>query len=311
MSSSAGNMTASRESASDDSFKLIVTSFCRSRAKQNGDTSGKNEAFIATSHSQSTALTTLLYSIAYPHRIASHDLVPLELLQNGQYGHNITQSIYAILQPLPDFSNLRHHEAVVEYEHHHNSDIVFDITQSPESGGWSRPLKLALFDMDSTLINEEVIDELARSIGISDAVSAITARAMNGDIDFATSLKERVAMLNGVKSNVWTDLRRTVTIAEGARELVGALRRRGVLTGVISGGFMPMADWLKEELGLDYAFANHVCLPSINPRCSFGALLLRLTNSLLITIHCDDPKRLLPFQNHSGSCVARPVSSRA
>ncbi|KAM0798322.1 HAD-like domain-containing protein [Usnea florida] len=112
--------------------------------------------------------------------------------------------------------------------------------------------------MDSTLINEEVIDELARSIGISDAVSAITARAMNGDIDFATSLSERVAMLKGVRTDVWDDLKKTVTIATGARELVRGLKQKGVLTGVVSGGFIPMAEWLKGELGLDVAVANHL-----------------------------------------------------
>ena len=119
-------------------------------------------------------------------------------------------------------------------------------------------IRLALFDMDSTLINQEVIDELARSIGKADIVSAITARAMNGEIDFATSLRERVLMLRGVRVDVWEELKRTVTIANGARELIRTLREAGVVTGVISGGFIPMAEWLKGELGLDYAFANHV-----------------------------------------------------
>ena len=112
--------------------------------------------------------------------------------------------------------------------------------------------------MDSTLINEEVIDELARSVGVSDAVSAITARAMNGDIDFATSLKERVGMLKGVPTTVWQDLRKTVTIATGARELIAGLKKKGVYTAVASGGFTPMAEWLKGELGLDLAVANHL-----------------------------------------------------
>ncbi|KAG8534286.1 uncharacterized protein KY384_001130 [Bacidia gigantensis] len=112
--------------------------------------------------------------------------------------------------------------------------------------------------MDSTLINEEVIDELARTIGKTDVVSAITARAMNGEIDFATSLRERVTMLEGVRADVWDGLKQVVTIASGARELIQGLKDKGVITGVISGGFAPMAEWLKEELGLDYAFANHL-----------------------------------------------------
>ena len=171
---------------------------------------------------------------------------------------HITQSTYTGLhRDLPDFSNIRHDAPIRDLEYSHGLEIIFDVLPNA-SGHERRPLRLALFDMDSTLINEEVIDELARSIGISDAVSAITARAMNGDIDFATSLRERVAMLKGVRANVWEDLKRTVTIATGARELVRGLKEKGVLTGVVSGGFTPMAEWLKDELGLDVAFANHL-----------------------------------------------------
>ena len=114
--------------------------------------------------------------------------------------------------------------------------------------------------MDSTLIDQEVIDELARSIGLTPAVSAITARAMNGEIDFAASLRERVALLKGVRADVWSSLRTdgSITIAKGARELIAGLKAMGVTTAVVSGGFMPMAEWLKDQLGLDYAFANHL-----------------------------------------------------
>ncbi|KAL9066520.1 MAG: hypothetical protein Q9161_007495 [Pseudevernia consocians] len=171
---------------------------------------------------------------------------------------HITQSTYAgLYQDLPDFSNTRHDDPIRDFERKHDLEIIFDVSPNT-SGHQQRPLRLALFDMDSTLINEEVIDELARSIGISDAVSAITARAMNGDIDFATSLSERVAMLKGVRTNVWEDLKKTVTIATGAKELVSGLKEKGVLTGVVSGGFIPMAEWLKGELGLDVAVANHL-----------------------------------------------------
>ena len=171
---------------------------------------------------------------------------------------HITQSTYTgLYQNLPSFSNIRHNAPIRDFEDKHGLEIIFDAPPNA-SVHERRPLRLALFDMDSTLINEEVIDELARSIGISDAVSAITARAMNGDIDFATSLRERVAMLKGVHANVWEDLKKTVTIATGARELVRGLKEKGVLTGVVSGGFKPMAEWLKGELGLDVAFANHL-----------------------------------------------------
>ena len=120
--------------------------------------------------------------------------------------------------------------------------------------------RLAVFDMDSTLIDQEVIDELARSIDLTPAVSAITARAMNGEIDFATSLHERVSLLKGVRADIWASLRTdgSITIARGARELISGLKAMGVTTAVVSGGFTPMAEWLQAQLGLDYAFANHL-----------------------------------------------------
>ncbi|CAF9933234.1 hypothetical protein IMSHALPRED_009107 [Imshaugia aleurites] len=171
---------------------------------------------------------------------------------------HIYQSTYAVpYQDSPDFSSIRHNAPIRDFESKHGLEIIFDAPPTA-SEGQQRPLRLALFDMDSTLINEEVIDELARSIGISDAVSAITARAMNGDIDFATSLSERVSMLKGVRANIWEDLKKTITIATGARELVSGLKEKGVLTGVVSGGFIQMANWLKGELGLDVAVANHL-----------------------------------------------------
>lgn len=168
----------------------------------------------------------------------------------------IAQFTISASKPL-DCAALRRSPPLADLEAKHGIEIVLDRCPYTASGV-QRPIKLALFDMDSTLINEEVIDELARSIGISDAVSAITARAMNGDIDFATSLKERVAMLKGVPTTVWEDLKKTVTIAVGAKDLIAGLKKRGVYTGVVSGGFTPMAGWLKEQLGLDVAIANHL-----------------------------------------------------
>lgn len=120
------------------------------------------------------------------------------------------------------------------------------------------PVKLAIFDMDSTLINQEVIDELARSIGVTPAVAAITERAMAGELDFEESLKARVKLLEGVRADVWTDLKESITFAEGAKVLCSALGRIGVKMAVLSGGFIQMAEWAKGELGLDHAHANHV-----------------------------------------------------
>ncbi|KAK6432603.1 Phosphoserine phosphatase [Oleoguttula sp. CCFEE 5521] len=121
---------------------------------------------------------------------------------------------------------------------------------------------LAVFDMDSTLIQQEVIDELARAIGRYDEVAAITEAAMRGEApytDFEASLRARVALLKGVPTSIWEDLKRdVVTFTPGARELVKVLRARRWKTAVLSGGFTPLATWVAKELGLDYAFANHL-----------------------------------------------------
>lgn len=81
---------------------------------------------------------------------------------------------------------------------------------------------------------------------------------MNGELDFSASLKERVSLLKGVPADVFEKLKSIITIAPGARELCKALKTLGCKMAVLSGGFQPLAEWLAGELGLDYAFANHV-----------------------------------------------------
>ncbi|MCJ1294537.1 hypothetical protein MMC34_006095 [Xylographa carneopallida] len=154
---------------------------------------------------------------------------------------------------------LRHDLEVVEVEEEHDLEITLHVHNSMLNFRGHLPLKLAVFDLDSTLIEQEVIDELARTIGVQDAVSDITKRAMAGELDFAQSLKARVALLRGVNSKfVWGELKKIIKFAEGARELCRALKRLGVKMAVISGGFIQIAEWVKEELDLDYAYANHL-----------------------------------------------------
>lgn len=121
---------------------------------------------------------------------------------------------------------------------------------------------LAVFDMDSTLIQQEVIDELARAVGLYDQVAAITEAAMRGEApytDFEASLRARVGLLKGVPMSIWQQLREgVITFTPGARDLVKVLKGLGWKTAVLSGGFTPLALWVKETLGLDYAYANHL-----------------------------------------------------
>ncbi|GAB7356862.1 hypothetical protein MBLNU459_g7732t1 [Dothideomycetes sp. NU459] len=121
---------------------------------------------------------------------------------------------------------------------------------------------LAVFDMDSTLIQQEVIDELARAVGRYDQVSAITEAAMRGEApytDFEASLRARVGLLAGVPTTIWDHLRTgIISFTPGARELLRVLKKLGWKTAVLSGGFTPLAMWVQQELGLDYCHANHL-----------------------------------------------------
>lgn len=120
-----------------------------------------------------------------------------------------------------------------------------------------RDKQLFIFDMDSTLIYQEVIELIAAYAGIEDKVAEITTRAMNGEIDFNESLRERVSLLRGIDSTtIWKELEEKIEITNGVRPLSKALKKLGCVLGVCSGGFIPLAEHIKNELGLDYAYAN-------------------------------------------------------
>ena len=163
----------------------------------------------------------------------------------------------AILSHIP-YSDILKEQYVQDFQLLHGVELVLLPRISTISPSAHRPLRLAVFDLDSTLIEQEVIDELAATIGAGEAVAAITERAMRGELDFAASLEARVRLLEGVRADVWETLKQRITFAEGARELCRALKRLGVKMAVFSGGFMPIAEWVKGELGLDRAVANQV-----------------------------------------------------
>jgi phosphoserine phosphatase len=119
-----------------------------------------------------------------------------------------------------------------------------------------RGMRLVIMDVDSTLINGEVIDLLAARAGCAEQVAKVTAATMRGDLDFAASLRERVALLAGLPESVFGDVRRDLRLAPGARTLIRTLRRLGYRCGIVSGGFTQITDHLAADLGLDYAAAN-------------------------------------------------------
>lgn len=122
----------------------------------------------------------------------------------------------------------------------------------------NRQKKLAVFDMDSTLIMNECIDLMAAKVGVEKEVAEITEAAMRGELDFSASLKRRVGLLKGVPVSIYDEVIAKVTLTNGAKELCAALRRNNVKLAVLSGGFQPIVDWIKQELNLDYAFANRL-----------------------------------------------------
>jgi len=123
---------------------------------------------------------------------------------------------------------------------------------------YRRAKRLVVMDMDSTLIQVEVIDELARLAGVGDEVAAITERAMNGELDFKQSLAARVALLKGLSEEALMEVYTNIPFTAGAHNLIRILRRLGFRTAVISGGFQFFTERLKDDLGLDYAFANQL-----------------------------------------------------
>ena len=119
-----------------------------------------------------------------------------------------------------------------------------------------RNRRLVVFDMDSTLIDAEVIDELAKAAGVGEQVAAITERAMRGELDFQTSFRERMALLKGLPESTLAEIAETLRLTEGAETLISQLRRLGYKTAILSGGFTYFAERLQKRLGIDYVYAN-------------------------------------------------------
>ncbi|MCB1678239.1 MAG: phosphoserine phosphatase SerB [Halioglobus sp.] len=123
---------------------------------------------------------------------------------------------------------------------------------------YRRNRRLVAFDMDSTLIEAEVIDELAALAGVGEQVSAITERAMRGEIDFSESFRTRVALLKGLEEGALLQVAGELKITEGAEQLIDTLRKLGYKTAILSGGFTFFARHLQQRLGIDYIYANEL-----------------------------------------------------
>lgn len=123
---------------------------------------------------------------------------------------------------------------------------------------YRRMRRLICFDMDSTLIQTECIDELAERAGVGEQVKAITERAMRGEIDFIESFRERVALLKGLDVSVMKEIAENLPITEGVERLMFALKHYGYKIAILSGGFTYFGEYLKQKFGIDYVYANEL-----------------------------------------------------
>jgi phosphoserine phosphatase len=137
--------------------------------------------------------------------------------------------------------------------HNLGVDIAFQ-----EDNIYRRTRRLVCFDMDSTLIQTEVIDELAHKAGVGEEVSKITDKAMRGEIDFTESFKQRVALLKGLDESVMKEIAENLPLTEGAEPLFRTLKKYGFKTAILSGGFTYFGKHLQNKLGVDYVFGNQL-----------------------------------------------------
>lgn len=137
------------------------------------------------------------------------------------------------------------------------SDLDIDIAFQMNNA-FRRNRRLVVFDMDSTLIEAEVIDELAKCMGVGEQVSQITEAAMRGELDFKESFTKRLALLSGLNESVLQEIAQGLSLAPGAEKLISTLKVLGYKTAIISGGFEYFGHYLQKKLGIDYVFANQL-----------------------------------------------------
>jgi len=173
----------------------------------------------------------------------------ISLVKTEEYPRaSIQLSIRGRIDNKTDFT-----EKMMQISRELDVDIAFQ-----EDNIFRRNRRLVCFDMDSTLIQTEVIDELAELAGVGEEVKAITESAMQGDIDFNESFKRRMKLLKGLKEDVLHNVAINLPITKGARRLIDTLHNYGFKTAILSGGFTYFGHYLQEKLDIDYVYANQL-----------------------------------------------------
>jgi phosphoserine phosphatase len=218
---------------------------------------------------------------------------------------------FSVLGPPKDRAAMR--ESFMRLTQEQNVDIA---TQTDDM--YRRHRRLVVFDMDSTLIRCEVIDELARLAGVYEKVSEVTERAMHGELDFKESFTQRLALLKGLEMEKVHRFARDLPIMDGAEQLISTLRKLGFKTAICSGGFTLMGRYLQERLGIDYVFANEleeedgaltgrVCGEIVDgPRKAYlmGVIAAELGISLKQAVAVGDGANDLPMISQAGLGIA-------
>lgn len=176
----------------------------------------------------------------------------IERLSDGEFG--CVEMIVSTAQSI-DRSALK--KELLGIAHKQGVDIAFQT-----DGLYRRVKRLIVFDMDSTLIQAEVIDEFAREVGTYDRVAEITERAMRGEVTFDESFAARMALLKGLSTDQIESVYRRIQLTPGAEDLIRTLKKLGYKIALISGGFSCIADRLRDRLGIDYSYSNGLELES-------------------------------------------------
>lgn len=207
------------------------------------------ESYILSCVNYSGLNASFLEDIA---KTLAQNSINIQRIENTTPGNFVSLDIETLAQS-EDIDWEKVKEELITISNNHKTDLALlkdDI--------WRRHKRLIVLDMDSTLIQNEVIVEMAKLYGVGDKVHEITEKAMNGEYDFDQSLKERVRLLKGMDESTLKDLLSKISLTEGAEDFIKTLKKLGYKIAIISGGFNFFANHFKEKLGLDYAFSNEL-----------------------------------------------------
>jgi phosphoserine phosphatase len=185
--------------------------------------------------------------------IFSDNAINIETVKMIARGDYIAMEIIIDISDVDDVSDLR--KVLYDFSKETGLDVSLR-----DYDRFQKPKRVVLFDCDSTIIQEEVIDELAKVAGVGEAVQSMTAKAMNGEMSYVESVKKRVSLLKGLTVDQLEMLTKAIHLTPGAEELIATLHHMGYKVGVVSGGFTFFTDYLKERLNLDYVFANELAV---------------------------------------------------